>query len=130
MSVVTYSGLKKLDANDASQLKTLVEHYMEKIERVFPYFDLLFHTKVHKPEGRIKYSFHGRIDAPSVVLTSEASDWDLARTVHKVMRKLENEARKKYKIGGQKQERFHPKKAKRGTDVRVKLKLRRRAQLL
>jgi hypothetical protein len=78
----------------------------------------------------VKYSFHARVDGPQFAAKADAVDWDMRRTVHKVMQALENELEHKMKKHGQKQERFHPKKAKRGTGTSVKLKLRRRARLL
>ena len=74
--------------------------------------------------------FNARIESPDMVLKSDASDWDLRRTVHMLMKALENELKRRFKTEGQKQERFHPKKAKRGTDTRVKLKLRRRTRII
>ncbi len=129
MGVVQYVGLKKL-GDDASVVQTLVERYMEKLDRDFPNHQMILHTKLHNVGGRVKYSLHVRLEHPQMVAKADAVDWDLRRTVHKVMQALENDIEHIFKIHAQKQERFHPKKAKRGTDTRVKLKLRRRAKLV
>lgn len=129
MGVVQFVGLKKL-GDDAGTAQNLIEKYMEKLDRDFPDHQLIVHTKLHNIGGRVKYSFHARLDHPQMLAKADAVDWDLKRTVHKVMQALENEIEHRFKIHAQKQERFHPKKAKRGTDTRVKLTLRRRAKLL
>ena len=129
MGVVQYIGLKQL-GDDAGTVQTLVERYMEKLDRDFSDYTLLFHSKLHNIGGRVKYSFHVRLEHPQMVAKADAVDWDLRRTVLEVMQALEQEVEHTFKIHGQKQERFHPKKAKRGTDTRVKLKLRRRAKLI
>ena len=125
MGVVQYVGLKVL-GDDAGTVQTLVEHYAAKLGRDFPDVELIVHTKLHDIGGRVKYSFHARLDTPRFVAKADAVDWDLKRTVHKVMQALENEVEHKLKIHGQKQEKFHPKRAKRGTDTRIRLKMRRR----
>ena len=127
MGVVQYIGLKQL-GGDAGVVQTLLERYMEKLDRDFPNHTLLFHSKLHNVGGRVKYSFHARLEHPQMVAKADAADWDLRRTVHKVMQALEQEVEHKFKIHAQKQERFHPKKAKRGTDTRVKLNMLRRTK--
>ncbi len=129
MVEIQYIGLKDLN-DDAGAVQTLVERYAEKLDRDFADSTLVVHTKLHDIGGRVKYSFHARLDHPSVLVHADAVDWDLRRTVHKLMKALENEAKHKFKMHVQKQERFHPKKAKRGTSTRVKLALRRRTRLI
>jgi ribosome-associated translation inhibitor RaiA len=123
MSVVRYVGLKAL-GDQESVVKTLVERYMEKLERDLPYYDMVVHVKLYKEEGKPKYFFQARVQSPDVKLRADAVDWDLRRTVHKVMKRLETEMNHTFKNDAQPQERFHPKKAKRGTDTKVKLRRR------
>ena len=127
MGDIQYVGLKDL-GDDASQVRDLMEKYSEKFDRDFVGHTLIVHTKLHNVGGRVKYSFHARIDHPQMLAKADASDWDLRRTVHKMMKALENEVEHKFKTHVQKQERFHPKRAKRGTDTRVRLKQKRRTR--
>ena len=128
MSVVNYKNLNQL-GDDASTVKTLVSRYMEKLERHLPYYDLLIYTKLYKTQGRPKYSFTARVESPDVILKSDASGWDLKTTVHKLMKALENEMEHRFKTSGQHQEKFHPKKAKRGTDTHIALKQKKRTRI-
>lgn len=123
MTDIQYVGLKAL-GDDAMTVQTLVERYIGKLERDVPNCQLIVHTKLHDVGGRVKYSFHVRVDGPQLIAKADAVDWDVRRTVHKVMQALENELEHKMKKQGQQQEKFHPKKAKRGTDTRVRLALR------
>ena len=129
MGTVQYIGLKEL-GDEAYTAQQLVEKYAEKFDRWVPDAGIVFHSKLHDIGGRVKYSLHARIDSPGFVAKAEAVDWDLKRTVHKVMKALENDVEHKLKIHAQKQERFHPRRARRGTDTRIKLKQRRRARVI
>ena len=77
---------------------------------------------IYKTKGKAKYSFNCRANSPQANFHSEASDWDLLRTVHKVMKKMELEVKKYHKSGSQPQEKVHPKRAKRGTDTNAALR--------
>ena len=113
MSKVNYIGLKSLDATEGEILKTLVLKYLVKLDRSLPNGNVKFHVKLHEIGGKVKYSFHARVKAEKEILGSAADDWDLRRTVHKVMKKLLSSVEHKLKLDGQKQEKFHPKRAKR-----------------
>lgn len=129
MGDVRYVGLKDL-GDDAVDVQRLVERSLGKFERSLPFFDLIIHIKLYRHQGRPKYTFTGRIDGSNIVVKADASDWDLKKTVHMLLSALENKTEHLIKREGQHQERFHPKKAKRGTDTRVKLKLRGRSKMI
>ncbi|MBT3262374.1 hypothetical protein HN992_02410 [Candidatus Woesearchaeota archaeon] len=124
MSKVNYIGLKSLDATEGEILKTLVLKYLVKLDRSLPNGNVKFHVKLHEIGGKVKYSFHARVKAEKEILGSAADDWDLRRTVHKVMKKLLSSVEHKLKLDGQKQEKFHPKRAKRGFGKSIKMKLK------
>ncbi len=110
MGEVQYIGLKDFTSEESSDIKKLSLRYLEKLEHHdFPSrVHLALRCKKYSREGKPKYSFHGRLDCPSLLLTSQASDWDLHRTLHKVMQKLEREFQHRFKTEGQPQEKFHP----------------------
>jgi len=130
VGVARYLGIKSLNKIDQDKIKNLVLNYMEKIDRYFVNYNFRMHIKVYKVGGKDKYSFHGKIDCPDFLFAADAVDWDLRRTVHKLMKKILNGLEHEFHKHQQKQQRFHPRKAKRGTDKRVKLKLRGRARLI
>jgi len=117
MSTVRFIGLNTFDSTDQSIIKTLCTRYMEKLERdLNPQFKLSFHCKRYRAQGKPKHSFHARIQMHTkLIVHSQATDWDLRRTVHKVMQKLERELQHKYKTEGQPQERL---RSKRGTSLK------------
>ena len=130
MDKITYVGLNLLDHNEKDSLMAIVGQHAKKLERIVPKANLMFHVKLHEIGGRMKYSLHSRVKVGKEMITAEASDYDLHRTSHKVMDKLMNGIEHKLHTEGQQQQKFHPKKAKRGYGKQVKLKLRRRAKIL
>ena len=98
MSKIQYIGLKDFTEQEQELIKSLAIEYADKLERDIREFTLVINLKRHNLAGkRIKFSFHTRLDAPSFILTSKADDWDLARTLHKIFEKIENEIKHKFK---------------------------------
>lgn len=97
---VRFVGLRDLTQEEASLLSTLVEGYKLRLERDIPDFILVVSVKKHSKKAKQKYSIHTKLSAPSAVLVSQAFDWDFSRTIHKAMKKLENELQHKFKIEG------------------------------
>ena len=98
MSKIQYIGLKEFSEQEQELIKSLAIEYADKLERHIREFTLVINLKRHNLAGkRIKFSFHTRLDAPSFILTSKADDWDLARTLHKIFEKIENEIKHKFK---------------------------------
>ena len=98
MSNIQYIGLKEFTEQEQEIIKSLALEYADKLERYISEFTLVINLKRHNLAGkRIKFSFHTRLDAPSFILTSKADDWDLARTLHKLFKKIENEIKHKFK---------------------------------
>src|SRR3989344_2083732 len=94
MSIV-YNRLKDLNAVETQEVKRLSEQTFDKVQRD------LFHCKlivdVHKFEkagARAKYSIHYRLEHPSILLTAEEADWELAKALHKASANLSEEIRK------------------------------------
>ena len=98
---VIYRGLKKLGEIESSTVSILVDRYLPKIERLAHANKLIIGIKEYDKEGnRSKYSIHARLEAPSVFIAAKAHDWDLRRTLHKVLKKIENEAQHKFMVYG------------------------------
>ena len=102
MATFRFADIKDFEKEEEEQIKEISLRYMEKLERFLSNdFVLKFHGKKYDKEGRkAKYSFHVRIEDPSIVLSSKAFDWELHTAVRKVMEKLLNEAEHKFKKQG------------------------------
>ena len=124
MSKVNYVGINSLNRTESGILKKLVMGYLKQLDRSAPKANVRFHVKLHEIGGKLKYSFHARLNLGKDTLSSEAADWDLRRTVHKVMKKLLTAVEHKLHSEGQKQQKFHPRKAKRGFGKTIKMKIK------
>ncbi len=122
---VTYSGLKQLTKQETTIVKALVLRYMKKLDRSVPGATLRFHGKLSDVGGRSRNTFTVHLRHGKTSLRVEAEDWDLQRTVHKVMKKLTTAVEHALHQEGQPQQKFHPKKAKRGFGKHIALKLKR-----
>jgi len=98
---IRFIGLRDLTQEEANLISVLVEEYKLKLQREISDFTLNVAIKKRTKTGsKIKYSIHTKLEAPATILVSQAFDWDLARTTHKAMKKLENELQHKFKTKG------------------------------
>jgi hypothetical protein len=72
----------------------------------------------------MKYVFNTQLNIEKEIFSASSSGWDLRKTIHRIMKKLINAVEHKFHIEGQKQQQFHPKKAKRGFGKSIKLKIK------
>jgi len=52
-------------------------------------------------EKKVKYSMHLKVVAPTAIFEAEAVDWDLARTVHQLCKKIETEIEHRFHVSDQ-----------------------------
>ena len=97
---VQFVGLRDLTQEEANLISTIVESYKLKFERDIPDFTLIVRIKKLRKLGKQKFSIHTRLQNPTNILVSQAADWDFSRTIHKSMKKLENELQHKFKTKG------------------------------
>lgn len=97
---IQFIGLNGLEKKESDIIKGLAVEYYNRVLRDLPQALLVLQVKIYKEEGKQKFSMHARINHPSIVLAAQAADWDLRRTVHKVMKKIERELQHKYKTEG------------------------------
>ncbi|MBI1972753.1 hypothetical protein HYS50_01980 [Candidatus Woesearchaeota archaeon] len=110
MAEVRFINLRTFDATEVSRIKTIVMPYVEKLQRDIRNCNVAFYGKKYDKTGeRAKYSFHARLEAPSYLLSAHAFDWDVVVATHKVMKKLENEVKRRFKTEGQKRGKIHVK---------------------
>lgn len=114
MADVRFINLRTFDATEVSRIKTIVNPYLQKLQRDVRNCSIAFYGKKYDKAGdRVKYSFHARLEGPSYLLSAHSFDWDVNVATHKVMKKLESEVKRKFKTEGQKQGKIHVKERRR-----------------
>ncbi len=92
MATIQYAGLSELSGSEKQEVKNLTQEYGDKIDRSLPNMDhLTVHIKTQKATGgKRKFSIKVRASVGNKVFETKAFDWDLARTLHKVFKDMEN----------------------------------------
>ena len=121
---ISYVGLNSLDSTEREIVKKLVSSYSDKINRYGGIPSLRVFLKLYKKQGKEKYSMHARLEVKKEVIDAKVYDWDIRRTTHAIMQKLLNGLEHKFHRDQQKQQKFHPKKGKRGFGKNIKMKLK------
>ncbi len=98
-NIVKYTGLDKLTLLEKIKLKNIAESKYSKISRLFQDkpADVSINVKIYDKEKKRKYSLHGKVEAATRIFSASASDWDIKKTTHEVMDKLESEVKKQFK---------------------------------
>lgn len=99
MVFIDYTGLDALEEAEQESIKNLIIEYAEKLDsKLSPDARLEMNIKLYKEEGgRKKFSLNAKLDAPAQILTAEAADWDLEKTTHKIMKKIESALKATFK---------------------------------
>ena len=101
---IQINGIELLDNEaDKERAQELLNEYGPKIERMLSNDVVMrVHFKEHEKEGnRVKHSISVRIEYGNNLFQADDFDWDLARAIHKVMKKLENEIEHKLHVSDQ-----------------------------
>ncbi|MEN9626549.1 MAG: hypothetical protein RL557_877 [archaeon] len=94
------AGTNLLSEAEMKKVNDLLESYYNKIQRHFdePVF-LDLHIKEYNKEGtRKKYSLNVFMRGAGKKLEASYADWDLAKTIHKVMEKLLGEIEHQFRV--------------------------------
>ncbi len=92
--VIQFVGVKELEPSEQAIVNKLSSEYYDKLKRTINNIaSLKVHVKVMSDEGkRKKYHMHTQLLAPTKTYTStKATDWDLARVLHKSFQDLEHQ---------------------------------------
>lgn len=103
--VIQFIGVRELEPEEQQVVSNLSTEYYGKLKRAVKNFtSLAVHVKTHNKGGeKKKFSVHIRLIAPTHIIESrKAADWDLARTMHKAFKNLENEVKDKLHTDDQK----------------------------
>ena len=96
---IQYRGVDKLNEDEKIVLNKLSSEYHEKVQRSLKNItSLQIDIKLYKKlGGKRKYDVHVKAVAPTTIFSASYTDWDFARTLHKVFNKIENEIAHKLK---------------------------------
>ncbi|MBN2112135.1 hypothetical protein JW707_03485 [Candidatus Woesearchaeota archaeon] len=103
--VIQFIGVKDLSDEEQATVNMLSTEYYGKIKRSLKNLtSLAVQVKTYQKEGaKKKYSVNVRVIAPTHIIEADkASDWDLARTMHKAFKNIEHEIEHKLKVSSQK----------------------------
>lgn len=99
MEEIQYRGADKLNDSEKITLNKLAPEYYDKIKRSLNnLISLQVEIKLYKKAGgKRKYDVHAKVVAPTTIFSTSYADWDFARTLHKVFKKMEREILHKLK---------------------------------
>lgn len=93
MEPIQITGIDELDDNEKIIANKLVNEYYDKIQREIKNItSLTVHIKQHSKGGKIKkFDIRVKAIAPTRIFEAQESDWDFARTLHRVFKNIERE---------------------------------------
>lgn len=93
METIQIIGIDELNDEDTGLVNTLANEYYGKIQRGLKSItSISLHIKQHSKTGnKHKSDIRVKVIAPTKIFESQESDWDLARTLHKVFRNIERQ---------------------------------------
>ena len=99
INIIKFVGLKNLTNIQQKEVKDILNYQYEKIHRLIRNItNLIITIKVYDKQGKAnKFSVHIRLESPTQQFTSNASDWDLNKTLHKAIGKVINEIQHTFK---------------------------------
>ncbi len=94
MEKIEVIGINNLTEDERITTNNLLKEYIPKIERLVKNEILIkMHVKEYKKDSKEKkYSLHFEVIFAGKMINSNAWDYDLSRTIHKAMKKIESEA--------------------------------------
>lgn len=102
--IIQYVGLNELSPEEQELVKELSVLYQDKIQKEMQIpTSITLHVKLYNNEGKRKrYSVNVKTVAASQTFEeNNASDWDLARTLHNAFKKIERLIQHKLHTDGQ-----------------------------
>lgn len=99
---IEFIDSKTLNEDELSVAQRVVTAHSKKMERLLPGHKLVVKFSKKDVTGkRARYVIRCRIDCPSCIASAQAEDWELARTLHKVLDKIDHELEHKFKKNSQ-----------------------------
>jgi len=93
MEPIQIKGIDELNDEEKNLVNTLANEYYGKIQRELKNAtSISLHVKQHSKTGnRHKSDIRIKVIAPTKIFEAQESDWDLARTLHKVFNNIERQ---------------------------------------
>jgi len=90
MEKIQIIDIEKLEDEEKGVFNKLVDEYYKKIQRELKNItSLTIHIKAHSKGGKAKkYDLRIKAIAPTRIFEAQESDWELARTLHRVFRNM------------------------------------------
>ena len=104
MEPIQVTGIDELNDEDKELVNTLANEYYGKIQRGLKNItSITLHIKQHSKTGdRHKSDIRVKVIAPTRIFEAQESDWDLARTLHRVFKNIERQIEHRLKVSEQK----------------------------
>ena len=94
---ITIKGLDQFEEKEIKKIKEIVFPGYEKIQRDVK-GSLVIMAKKHKKDGdRAKYTFQGKINSPTTIISISSTDWELEKALHKLINKIQASAQNKFR---------------------------------
>ncbi len=103
MEPIQITGIDEISEEDRDIVNTLVNEYYGKIKRSLKNIvSIKLHIKQHSKTGnKHKSDIRVKVIAPTRIFEAQESDWDLARTLHRVFKNVIKEIEHKLKVSDQ-----------------------------
>lgn len=101
MNNIKIIGMDKIeDEQEQITIERLSGDYYDKIQRLIKNeISLVVHLKTYSKGGKQKeWEIKAKVKAPTKGFEAEESDWDLARTLHKVFKDIIRQVEKRFKV--------------------------------
>ena len=96
--MIRFVGLNKLAEEEQSKVKLIAERAFEKYSAKIKDPLFVLHVKLANKEGnRKEFNIKARLESPDGMFEASHFDYDLPKTLHKVMDHLENQLKHKLK---------------------------------
>ncbi len=103
MEPIQVIGIDDISYEDKGLVNKLANEYYVKIQRGLKNItSVTLHIKQHSKTGKKhKSDIRVKVIAPTRIFEAQESDWDLARTLHRVFRNIERQLEHKLKTDDQ-----------------------------
>lgn len=103
MEPIQITGIDEISDDDKDIVNKLANEYYSKIKRALRNeISIKLHVKQHSKKGkRHKSDIRVQLLAPTRRFEAQESDWDLARTLHRVFKNIERQLQHKLKVDDQ-----------------------------
>jgi len=98
--MITYSGLKEVNEQEASLIQELALKHCNKIIRKVPNATFHLSCKCNHKGEKNHYHFICRIETPNARWSVEAEDWDLRKALHETLINAEKKVQHSFHLEG------------------------------